>query len=111
MLNNISHRLPPYRGVVNFIWAQLYTVVNNLLVNLPMIFPRFSGSLGCMDQSLGKQRQNGLEDLLAAGLCPQNAPSLFHFAPFLSIAVSTALEEMAFHLFPGWTTPSRDKQI
>src|SRR6266566_7848147 len=28
MLNNISHRLPPYRGVVNFIWAQLYTVVN-----------------------------------------------------------------------------------
>src|SRR5256885_2917683 len=29
MLNTISHRLPPYRGVVNFIWAQLYTVVNN----------------------------------------------------------------------------------
>ena len=29
MLNNISHRLPPSRGVVNFIWAQLYTVVNN----------------------------------------------------------------------------------
>ena len=28
MLNTISHRLPPYRGVVNFIWAQLYTVVN-----------------------------------------------------------------------------------
>ena len=31
MLNTISHRLPPYRGVVNFIWAQLYTVVNNRL--------------------------------------------------------------------------------
>jgi len=30
MLNNISHRLPPYRGVVNFIWAQLYTVVNSV---------------------------------------------------------------------------------
>src|ERR1700687_3593422 len=30
MRNNISHRLPPYRGVVNFIWAQLYTVVNRL---------------------------------------------------------------------------------
>jgi len=29
MLNNISHRLPPYRGVVNFIWAQLYTAVNS----------------------------------------------------------------------------------
>src|SRR5438874_3043606 len=28
MLNTISHRLPPSRGVVNFIWAQLYTVVN-----------------------------------------------------------------------------------
>jgi hypothetical protein len=32
MLNTISHRLPPYRGGVNFIWAQLYTVVNSYLV-------------------------------------------------------------------------------
>src|SRR6266849_2651525 len=31
MLNGISHRLPPSRGTVNFIWAQLYTVVNNLV--------------------------------------------------------------------------------
>src|SRR5579875_1046186 len=29
MLNGISHRLPPSRGAVNFIWAQLYAVVNN----------------------------------------------------------------------------------
>src|SRR5437763_1715910 len=28
MMNCISHRLPPYRGTVNFIWAQLYTGVN-----------------------------------------------------------------------------------
>src|SRR6266516_1152253 len=28
MLNNISHSLQPSRGSVNFIWAQLYTVVN-----------------------------------------------------------------------------------
>src|SRR6266550_2277215 len=28
MMNGISHRLQPYRGTVNFIWAQLYTVVN-----------------------------------------------------------------------------------
>ena len=32
MLNTISHRLPPYRGVVNFIWAQLYTVVNIFMI-------------------------------------------------------------------------------
>src|SRR5258708_11273299 len=30
MMNCISHRLQPYRGTVNFIWAQLYTVVNNI---------------------------------------------------------------------------------
>src|SRR6266516_475672 len=30
MLNNISHSLQPSRGSVNFIWAQLYTVVNTL---------------------------------------------------------------------------------
>src|SRR6266487_1443997 len=30
MLNNISHSLQPSRGSVNFIWAQLYTVVNSL---------------------------------------------------------------------------------
>src|SRR5258708_4078785 len=35
MLNTISHRLPPYRGVVNFIWAQLYTVVNKTMVLYP----------------------------------------------------------------------------
>jgi len=29
-MNCISHRLQPYRGTVNFIWAQLYTVVNNV---------------------------------------------------------------------------------
>src|SRR5258708_33510237 len=28
MLNGISHRLQPSRGTVNFIWAQLYAVVN-----------------------------------------------------------------------------------
>src|SRR2546423_14312800 len=27
MMNCISHRLQPYRGTVNFIWAQLYTVL------------------------------------------------------------------------------------
>src|SRR5205823_3039411 len=37
MLNTISHRLPPFRGVVNFIWAQLYTVVNNRYNLLPLI--------------------------------------------------------------------------
>src|SRR5258708_1422805 len=36
MLNTISHRLPPYRGVVNFIWAQLYTVVNTIICKLHM---------------------------------------------------------------------------
>jgi hypothetical protein len=29
MMNCISHRLPPYRGTVNFILAQLYIGVNN----------------------------------------------------------------------------------
>ncbi len=38
MLNNISHRLPPYRGVVNFIWAQLYTVVNTPSLALTRVF-------------------------------------------------------------------------
>jgi hypothetical protein len=28
MLNNISHSLPPFRGSVNFILAQLYSGVN-----------------------------------------------------------------------------------
>ncbi len=28
MLNNIFHSVPPSRGSVNFIWAQLYTVVD-----------------------------------------------------------------------------------
>jgi DNA phosphorothioation-dependent restriction protein DptH len=28
MLNGISHRLQPSRGTVDFIWAQLYAVVN-----------------------------------------------------------------------------------
>src|SRR5712691_9777845 len=30
MMNCISHRLQPFRGTVNFIWAQLYTGVNRI---------------------------------------------------------------------------------
>src|SRR5260221_461853 len=34
MLNGISHRLPPSRGTVNFILAQLYIGVNMVLVGI-----------------------------------------------------------------------------
>ena len=58
MLNTISHRLPPYRGVVNFIWAQLYTVVNNLV---PLSRSDVDAMLGAMFALPETERANLLD--------------------------------------------------
>jgi len=70
-----------------------------------VIFANWSFALGWSDQSLAELWQNGLEHLLAARLCPQHSARLFHFAPFLAIAVPTAREKMALNLLPGWPCP------
>src|SRR6266581_7353833 len=45
MLNNIFHSVPPSRGSVNFIWAQLYTVVDTVRCRRWAI-PGFTGRRG-----------------------------------------------------------------
>ncbi len=62
MLNNISHRLPPSRGVVNFIWAQLYTVVNTLGWKLALMV-RGQASARLLESYSAEREQVG-EDLL-----------------------------------------------
>jgi hypothetical protein len=83
----------------------------DLLFDLPLIFSGWPFFLGWSDQSLGQQGQNGLEDLLAAGLGTQDAASLFHLTPFLSITVSTAREEMTLDLLPSWPRPRTSKKV
>jgi hypothetical protein len=83
----------------------------DLLFDLPLIFSGWPFFLGWSDQSLGQQGHNGLEHLLPTGLCPQYSARLFHFAPFLSIAVPTAREEVAFNLLPGWPRPISGKKV
>src|SRR5260370_3124202 len=76
----------------------------DLFFDLPMIFACFPLAFCWTDQPFREQRQNGVEDLLATGLRPQDSARLFHLAAFLSIAVSTALEQMCFNLLPGKPT-------
>src|SRR5258708_4735792 len=83
----------------------------DLLFDLHVIFAGWSFALGWSDQSLGQQRHNSLENLLAASLCAQHSARLFHFAPFLAIALSTAREKMALNLLPGWPCPITGKQV
>jgi hypothetical protein len=83
----------------------------DLLFDLGMVFASGAFFLGWSDQSLREQRQDGLEDLFSAGLRPQYSSCLLHLAPFLSVAVSAAHEEMALNLLPGWPRPVTCKQI
>ncbi len=83
----------------------------DLLFDLHVIFSGGTFALGWSDQTLGEKRQNGLEDLLAAGLGTQDAASRFHFTSLLSITVSTAREEMTLDLLPGWPRPITCKKV
>jgi hypothetical protein len=83
----------------------------NMVFDQPMIFPCFPFLLSGSDQSFGKQRQNGLEDLLAAGLRPQDSAGLFHLAALLPTPMLTPMQQMFFHLFPGWAASICSKHI
>src|SRR5260370_185249 len=90
---------------------RLRVPVGGLLVDLPVVFASRMFPSPRSDQSLRKQRQNALEDLLAAGLCPQDSARLLHFAAFLSIAVPRPTEQMCFYLLPGRTGAISHQEI
>ena len=83
----------------------------HMLADQPVIFPGRTLPLRRADQFLREQGQDGLEDLLAAGLGPQDPPRLFHLTALLPTAVAAAPRHILLHLLPGWTRTLGGKAI
>jgi len=84
---------------------------SDLFFDQSMIFLGWTIALGWSDQAFGKQRQNGVEDLLATRLRPQDSARLFHLAAFLPTAMPTAMRQVFFHLLPGRASSLCGKEI
>ena len=95
LLNDIGHRHIRVRVIEGL------TQRGHFLLDQPIVFVSFAFALGRFDQLIGKQRQNGLKDLLARGLCPQNSARLFDLTALLAAAMPGSCDQILLHLLPG----------
>src|SRR6266516_2093010 len=100
MLNNISHSLQPSRGSVNFIWAQLYTVVNTGSIDKkrPGIQEALQTTYQYLTKTISMQAftrnvNEGLRIMKQVHLTPPGTFSLLECAVWLKVQAHTCNEE------------------